>query len=550
MSHATRPVTGRSWSERPSRPDRCGHESDYSCLASVGAATVADMTDIPETNVDLFTDEALSDPYPLYQELRALGPVVRLAANEMYAFPRYRQVREASMNWDVFSSARGVMMNPEINAQLEGITLCSDPPEHTQMRNVLGRPLRPERLREQIPKIEAAAESIVERLVSRGTFDAATELAEHLPMDIVSDLVGLGEAGRDRMLDWAAATFDAQGPMNRRTRDSFPKLEEMVGFAMNEAVPGELDPDGWAAELYAAAANGELPVEKCPFMMIDYIAPSLDTTIYAISSAVYLFAQNPGQWTTLRKDPTLIPHAINEALRLESPVQRFTRFVTRNHEIDGTLAAGRVPRSAPVRLGQPGRAQVPRPGPLRHPPQAVGPPGLRPRRACVHRHEPGPDPDASTFRGADPAGQAVRAPGIGPGPEQHPPRLQHSQGPRLRVMDKSVAWAGPAAADADLYGRAWARPAPLRPAPLHPRPRRPPQPADRPGPRGTSRGVVRARPRIPHPVRRRPDARCRHPAVWPGVRCCLLRLDGHREGIHPGNLQGAVHDPPPLGSAF
>jgi cytochrome P450 len=299
------------------------------------------MTDIPETNVDLFTDEALSDPYPLYQELRALGPVVRLAANEMYAFPRYRQVREASMNWDVFSSARGVMMNPEINAQLEGITLCSDPPEHTQMRNVLGRPLRPERLREQIPKIEAAAESIVERLVSRGTFDAATELAEHLPMDIVSDLVGLGEAGRDRMLDWAAATFDAQGPMNRRTRDSFPKLEEMVGFAMNEAVPGELDPDGWAAELYAAAANGELPVEKCPFMMIDYIAPSLDTTIYAISSAVYLFAQNPGQWTTLRKDPTLIPHAINEALRLESPVQRFTRFVTRNHEIDGTwLPAG------------------------------------------------------------------------------------------------------------------------------------------------------------------------------------------------------------------
>jgi cytochrome P450 len=56
---------------------------------------VVDMTDIPGTDVDLFTDQALSDPYPLYRELRALGPVVWLTANEMYAFPQYREVREA-----------------------------------------------------------------------------------------------------------------------------------------------------------------------------------------------------------------------------------------------------------------------------------------------------------------------------------------------------------------------------------------------------------------------------------------------------------------------
>jgi cytochrome P450 len=138
--------------------------------------------------------QALSDPYPLYRELRALGPVVWLTANEMYAFPQYREVREASGNWDVFSSAKGVMMNAENNAKLEGVTLCSDPPEHTQMCNVLGRPLRPDRLREHTPKIEAQAESIVQQLVDQGTFDAATELAEHLPMNIVSDLVGLGDA--------------------------------------------------------------------------------------------------------------------------------------------------------------------------------------------------------------------------------------------------------------------------------------------------------------------------------------------------------------------
>jgi len=305
------------------------------------AVRLGHMGAIPSTDLDMFTDAALRDPYPLYRELRDLGAVVQLSAYGMYAFPRYRQVREASGNWQVFSSAKGVMMNDEINSMLEGITLCSDPPEHTQMRSVLSRPLRPDQLRELTPRVEAEASRIVEQLVNRGTFDAATELAEHLPLTIVSDLVGLGNSGRDRMLDWAAATFDAQGPMNQRTKDSFALLEEMVGFASTEAVPGKLDPDGWAAQLYEAAARGDIPVSKCPMMMIDYIAPSLDTTMYAISSAIQLFAHNPEQWTVLREDYSLIPHAINEALRLESPVQRFTRLTTQEYEVEGqVLPAG------------------------------------------------------------------------------------------------------------------------------------------------------------------------------------------------------------------
>jgi cytochrome P450 len=299
------------------------------------------MKSIPTSDIDLFTDETLRDPYQAYQELRDLGPVVELRAHDMYAFPRYQEVRAASGNWKVFSSAKGVMMNEKINSALEGITLCSDPPEHTQMRGVLGRPLRADKLRELTPRIEAEAELIVERLVGRGSFDAATELAEHLPLNIVSELVGLGGAGRERMLEWAAATFDAQGPMNQRTVESLPKLQELLNFAMTEAVPGKIDPGGWAAQLYEAAAKGDLPVEKCPFMMIDYVAPSLDTTIYAMSSAIFLFSQNPDQWEVLRSDASLIPHAINEALRLESPVQRFTRLVTEDFEVDGhTLPAG------------------------------------------------------------------------------------------------------------------------------------------------------------------------------------------------------------------
>jgi cytochrome P450 len=296
---------------------------------------------IPVDDVDLYRDEARINPYPVYQRLRDAGPVVRLTRHDLYALSRYDDVRTALMDWETFSSARSVFVDPTMNAQLEGITLCSDPPEHTMLRSVLGRPLRPDRMRQIAPQIDAAAEQVVTELVAKGRFDAATELAEHLPMTVVSELVGLGEDHRGRMLEWAAAIWDVQGPADERFAAAMPLVDEFLGFAANEAVPGKIDPEGWAAQLYAAADRGELPRDKCPVMMLDYVTPSLDTTILAITNMVALFAEHPDQWDLLRADRTLIPHAINESLRLESPVPQFSRVLTRDHEVGGVpLPAG------------------------------------------------------------------------------------------------------------------------------------------------------------------------------------------------------------------
>ena len=296
---------------------------------------------IPVDDVDLYRDEARINPYPVYQRLRDAGPVVHLTRHDLYAISRYDDVRTALMDWETFSSARSVFVDPTMNAQLEGITLCSDPPEHTMLRSVLGRPLRPDRMRQIAPQIDAAAEQVVTELVAKGRFDAATELAEHLPMTVVSELVGLGEDHRGRMLEWAAAIWDVQGPADERFAAAMPLVEEFLGFAANEAVPGKIDPDGWAAHLYAAADRGELPRDKCPVMMLDYVTPSLDTTILGITSMVALFAEHPDQWDLLRADRTLIPHAINESLRLESPVPQFSRVLTHDHEVGGVpLPAG------------------------------------------------------------------------------------------------------------------------------------------------------------------------------------------------------------------
>ena len=76
-------------------------------------------------------------------------------------------------------------------------------------------------------------------------------------------------------------------------------------------------------------------------MMIDYMGPSLDTTIYAIGSGVWLFANHPEEWRKVCESPSCVPSAINEVLRMESPLQGFSRFLTRDYDMDGiTLPAG------------------------------------------------------------------------------------------------------------------------------------------------------------------------------------------------------------------
>jgi cytochrome P450 len=303
--------------------------------SAIGASDVIGAA--PWSDHDPYTDEALLDPWPGYQHLRDAGPAVWLPEYQMFALTRYHSVRRALEDWESFPSRNGVMMNDRMNQVLRGNTLCSDGPDHHALRDVLRRPLTPRALRPVREEITAEAEGVAEKLVARGSFDAATELANHLPVTVVSNLVGLPEKGRERMLLWAQEMFNCFGPINERTLASFEVLDEMMDYAINEAVPDKLKPGSWAAGIHDAVARGEVPAQACPAMMVDYMGPSLDTTICAISNAVWAFANNPDQWDLVRSDPQLLPSAVNEVLRYDAPVQSFSRYVARDVDMDGVV---------------------------------------------------------------------------------------------------------------------------------------------------------------------------------------------------------------------
>ena len=283
------------------------------------------MLRTPSSTLDPYADRALLDPWPLYDELREMGPAVWLEKHQMYALTRYDTVVTTLRDWQAFRSSFGVMMNDDMNHVLRGNTLCSDGDGHTRLRRVVMRPLTPVALKLLEDEVQREAEVIVDRLCARGQFCAATELAAYLPVTIVSSAVGLPEEGRERIMQWSIGMFDCFGPMNERARNALPVLTEMMHYARTQAVPGKLKPGSWAEAIHDAAADGEVPPEAVPVLMIDYIGPSLDTTIFGIASGVWLFANHPDQWDLIRDDPSLIPRAINEILRIEAPVQGFSR---------------------------------------------------------------------------------------------------------------------------------------------------------------------------------------------------------------------------------
>lgn len=291
----------------------------------------------PRSDYDVYAEEALLDPWEGYRQLRDAGPVAFLNKYNMYAATRYDTVAHVLRTPEVFPSGEGVMMNEEMNQVLKGNTLCTDGDAHDTARSVIVKPLTPKALRPMQGGIKEEASALVDRLVERGRIDAVTDLAQHLPMAIVSNLIGLPEEGRERLLVWASEMFNCFGPMNDRTLASFPVLGEMMEYVTKQAVPGKLKPGSWSEAIYDAADRGAIPRDKCPGMMIDYMGPSLDTTVFAISSAVWLFAHRPDQWDLVREDPSLIPSAINEVLRLEAPIQDFSRYVAVDHEIGGVV---------------------------------------------------------------------------------------------------------------------------------------------------------------------------------------------------------------------
>ena len=302
------------------------------------------MSSVPQYRANLYSVASSTDPYPHYRRMRELGPVVRLPRHRVHAITRYAGCKAVLLDAKTFISGDGVGLNPVVNRLGRDTTLNSDGEDHARRRKLVAPRMTPRALLAMKQQIEDMADAVVGAALERGAVDGVADLARALPLGVVPDLVGWPTDQREHLLRWAAATFDSLGPLNPTSLRTMTSSIGMLRFARKIARSGDVLPGSLGEDALRAAADGVISDGEGVALMIDYLAPSLDTTISGIASALHLLATHPDQWEALRADPSLIPNAANEALRFEAPIRGFTRRAAADAEVDGT----EIPRGTRV----------------------------------------------------------------------------------------------------------------------------------------------------------------------------------------------------------
>ncbi len=294
---------------------------------------------VPTLDLDLYAPAVVEDSTAAFAAIRDAGPVVWLPRQRMWAMGRFEEVRAALRDDELFVSGKGVAANPITNVAARKTTLFSDGETHVARRKVLMRSLGAQALAPLAGRLDAEAEAIVGRLVGRDEFDAARDFSSGLPLEVVADLVGV-RVPSERLLSWGTISFDVLGPLNRRGLRAFPSSLGMLAYAQRLS-RSRVIPGSWAASVFDAADRGEIDKTEARNMVIDFIAPSLDTTILAATYMLWLLGENPEAWERVRHEPELIAAAVVESVRLSSPIRGFTRRVSRDTEVAGArLRAG------------------------------------------------------------------------------------------------------------------------------------------------------------------------------------------------------------------
>jgi cytochrome P450 len=292
------------------------------------------VTDVPTSDLDLFSREVIADPQRWDAELRELGPVVHMTAyDDLWVSGRHAPIHEMYRDPETFSSTQ-----PAFAKAGPSILLSEDPPEHTRVRAVIQRALSPRVMKEMASTFEREAHALVDRLLAGGgpvEVDGHVDLAKRYVLKVFPDVLGLGEEGRENLIEFGHAQFNAFGPENEIYRESIEEAREVFAWIAAHTKREAIAPGGLADEMYLAADRGELTSEEAELLVRTLYAAGADTTIFALGNILRAFVAFPEQWDALRADPSLARGAFEEGVRYDNPARYTRRRTTRPVELDG-----------------------------------------------------------------------------------------------------------------------------------------------------------------------------------------------------------------------
>jgi cytochrome P450 len=292
----------------------------------------------PGLDVDPFAISFFENPHPTHEVLREAGPVVHLDKWNVYAVARYAEVHAVLNDPQTFCSSRGVGLSDfakEKPWRPPSLILEADPPAHTRTRAVLNKVLSPAVMKQIRDRFAAAAETKVDELLAKRSFDTVTDLAEAYPLSVFPDAVGLKQEGREHLLPYAGLVFNAFGPPNELRQNAIERSAPHQAYVQEQCQRDNLAPGGFGACIHARVDSGDITAAEAPMLVRSLLSAGIDTTVNGLGAAIYCLARYPEEFARLRSDPSLARNAFEEAVRYESPVQTFFRTTTRDVEISG-----------------------------------------------------------------------------------------------------------------------------------------------------------------------------------------------------------------------
>jgi hypothetical protein len=308
--------------------------------------------------VDPFTEAALEDPYPLYEELRRDTPVYRLPETGIWMVTRHDDLVEAAGKPEIFSSHISAIIyagqgtNPAvIPADPDAIgavdvLATQDPPVHTVQRKLLSRTFTQKKIEALTPEIRRFVDAALDRALPAGTIEWMNQVANPLPVSLIAAILGFPPGDLDALKRWADAGVDLLSGVATPER-MMEAWQEMIGFLayLRERIAAP-ESGSVTADIAAAAGRNDLSDREGVSLLLQLVIAGSESTASLMGSAARLLAENEELQKAMRSDPAALPTFLEEALRLESPFRGHFRVTTRDTELGGV----RLPEGARVML--------------------------------------------------------------------------------------------------------------------------------------------------------------------------------------------------------
>jgi cytochrome P450/ferredoxin-NADP reductase len=305
---------------------------------------------------DPFSQEFQADPFPVYRWMRDEAPVFYSEKWNWWALSRFEDVRAAATDPQTFLSYEGIDIDDTAKDQSgPGFLPDIDNPRHDQIRRMIQPQLLPNRIAEREDAVRAVVRGLIDVWRDRGTVDLAQELAWPMPNEVFFDLLGLPSArqqGRAQLERWVHELKDRKPDDARLTPVAKAATVGIQSYFVDLLHERRVRPrNDLVTHLVTADIDGMPfaetdigPASEVLGLMMVLFLGGVESTAGLTGTLFKLLAENPDQRALLRDKPALIPDAVEEAIRLATPLQLVGRTAARDVTLHGVTipAGGRV----------------------------------------------------------------------------------------------------------------------------------------------------------------------------------------------------------------